>query len=105
MCDHAIRIPAWNRPLATAHLGEVCRGQSTDANEMTRAHDMANLPSVSVPLHSVRKLANGIGEIPQQKLCRNLTVKCFYKSDGKNKEFCAKFVIGKRKRDACNTIN
>ena len=25
-------------PLATAHLGEVCRGQSTDANEMTRAH-------------------------------------------------------------------
>ncbi|CAL8397361.1 unnamed protein product [Boreogadus saida] len=35
VCNHAIRIPARNSPLATAHLGEVCRGQSTDANEMT----------------------------------------------------------------------
>ncbi|CAL8286688.1 unnamed protein product [Boreogadus saida] len=39
------------------------------------------------------KLADGIGELRQQELCQNLTVKCFYKSDGKPKEFCAKFVI------------
>ncbi|CAL8265370.1 unnamed protein product [Gadus morhua 'NCC'] len=31
-------------------------------------------------------------KLPKQKLCQNLTVKCFYTRDGALKEFCVKFV-------------